>query len=157
MTCSYNNIKYDYLYSTRCLNESATPLSGLYVWQFVDEGFGGCAATGHAHGPVVGFVDDFLYLARHVHPDRAAFGQVAADHAVAVLVARPLPAGVWVGEVRGHAQFVTQPRVVCELGAVVVRDTGPGAGGGALVRDDARHEEPGPPFDPGVQVGRRPR
>ena len=37
-----------------------------------------------------------------------------ADHAVAVLVAAPLPAGIGVGEVRGHAQFVAQPRVaVC--------------------------------------------
>lgn len=54
-----------------------------------------------AHGPVGDLVDDLLYLARHDYRNRAAFGQVAADCAVAVLVARLLPAGIRVGEVRG--------------------------------------------------------
>lgn len=52
----------------------------------------------NAHGPVVGLVDDLLHFVRHVHRDCAAFGQVSVDHAVAVLAARPLRAGVRVGE-----------------------------------------------------------
>ena len=89
---------------------------------------GGRAVAEHAHGAVVDLVDDLPDLLCHVHPDLAAFGQIPADHAVAVLVASPLPAGVRVGEVRGHAQPVAQPFVVGELGAVVVRDADARAG-----------------------------
>lgn len=117
-------------------------------------------------GAVVDLVDDLPDLLCHVHPYLAAFGQIPADHAVAVLVASPPPAGVRVGEVRGHAQPVAQPFVVGELGAVVVRDADARAGrqrrehvqlrpdalAGGLVRNDAGHEEPGPPLHLGVQV-----
>lgn len=48
-------------------------------------------------------VDNLPQFPGHVHPDLAAFGQIPADHAVPVLVASPLPAGVQVGELRVHA------------------------------------------------------
>ena len=117
-------------------------------------------------GAVVDLVDDLPDLLCHVHPYLAAFGQIPADHAVAVLVASPPPAGVQVGEVRGHAQPVAQARVAGEPGAVVVRDAAARAGRqrrehrqlrpdafpGGLAGHDPGHEEPGLPLDLGVQV-----
>lgn len=86
--------------------------------------------------------------------DGRAFGRVAADHAVPVLVAAAPPRAVRVGEIRGHARFVAQLGVPGELGAVVMRH--PGAGGGrqpgehGLLRRHARpvaHLNPDdPPF-----------
>ena len=57
-----------------------------------------------------------------------AFGQAAADDAVAVLVAAPPPGTVGVGEARVHARPVAQPGVAGEPGAVVVRDADARAG-----------------------------
>lgn len=94
------------------------------------------------------------------------FGQVAADRAVAVLVAAAPALRVRGGEVGGHAEPFAQFRVAGELGAVVVRDAGPGPGrqrgeheelhsdafAGGLVGHDARHKETRAPFDLGVRV-----
>ena len=84
--------------------------------------------------------------------DGRAFGRVAADHAVPVLVAAAPPRAARVGEIRGHARFVAQPGVPGELGAVVMRHSGAGGGrqpgehgllrrharGGGLVGHDLR-------------------
>ena len=84
--------------------------------------------------------------------DGRAFGRVAADHAVPVLVAAAPPRAVRVGEIRGHARFVAQLGVPGELGAVVMRHSGAGGGrqpgehgllrrharGGGLVGHDLR-------------------
>ena len=86
------------------------------------------AVAEHSHGPVVGFVDDLLQFACHGGGDGRAFGQVAADDAVAVLVAAAPPRAVRVGEIRGHARFVAQLGVPGELGAVVMRHSGAGGG-----------------------------
>ena len=53
----------------------------------------------HAHGPVVGLVDDLPEPSCHTGFDDRAFGQAAADDAVAVLVAAPPPGTVGVGDV----------------------------------------------------------
>ena len=77
--------------------------------------------------------------------DGRAFGRVAADHAVPVLVAAAPPRAVRVGEIRGHARFVAQLGVPGELGAVVMRHSG--AGGGrqpgehGLLRRHARDQQ----------------
>ena len=53
----------------------------------------------HAHGPVVGLVDDLPEPSCHTGFDDRAFGQAAADDAVAVLIAAPPPGTVGVGDV----------------------------------------------------------
>ena len=53
----------------------------------------------HAHGPVVGLVDDLPELSCHTGFDGRAFGQAAADDAVAVLVAAPPTGTVGAGDV----------------------------------------------------------
>ncbi len=152
--------------ASRCLFRGATPLLVLQFQQFVGECLGGRPVVQHAHGTVVGLVDNLPQFPGHVHPDLAAFGQIPADHAVPVLVASPLPAGVRVGEVRVHARLVAQTRVAGEPGAVVVRDADARAGrqrGGhrqprpdafpcGLAGHDPGHEEPGLAFDLGVRV-----
>ena len=101
--------------------------------------------------------------------DGRAFGRVAADHAVPVLVAAAPPRAVRVGEIRGHARFVAQLGVPGELGAVVMRHSGAGGGrqpgehgllrrharGGGLVGHDCGHGETGAPPDLGVQAAAR--
>lgn len=101
--------------------------------------------------------------------DGRAFGRVAADHAVPVLVAAAPPRAVRVGEIRGHARFVAQLGVPGELGAVVMRHSGAGGGrqpgehgllrrharGGGLVGHDRGHGETGAPLDLGVRVAAR--
>ena len=120
----------------------------------------------HAHGPVVGLVDDLLEPSCHTGFDDRAFGQATADDAIAVLVAAPMPGTVGVGEVRVHAQLVAQPDAAGELGAVAVRDADPGGRrqrgehrqlrpdslACGFVWDDAGHEATGLAFDLGVQV-----
>ena len=68
----------------------------------------------------------------HGRVDARALGQVAADRAVAVLVAAAPARRVRGGEVGGHAEPFAQFRVAGELGAVVVRDAGPGAAASGL-------------------------
>ena len=126
----------------------------------------GGALAERSHGPVVGFVGDLLRFACHGGGDGRAFGRVAADHAVPVLVAAAPPRAARVGEIRGHARFVAQPGVPGELGAVVMRHSGAGGGrqpgehgllrrharGGGLVGHDRGHGETGAPPDLGVQA-----
>ena len=59
----------------------------------------GGAVAEHSHGSVVGFVDGLLRFACHGGGDGRAFGRVAADHAVPVLVAAAPPRAVRVGEI----------------------------------------------------------
>ena len=59
----------------------------------------GGAVAEHSHGPVVGFVDDLLEPSCHTGFDDRAFGQAAADDAVAVLVAAPPTGTVGAGDV----------------------------------------------------------
>ena len=142
------------------------PLLVLQFQQFVGECLGGRPVVQHAHGTVVGLVDNLPQFPGHVHPYLAAFGQIPADHAVPVLVASPPPAGVRVGEARVHARPVAQARVAGEPGAVVVRDAAARAGRqrrehrqprpdafpGGPAGHDPGHEEPGLPLDLGVRV-----
>ncbi len=53
-----------------------------------------------------------------------------------------------VGEARGHARFVAQPRVAGEPGAVVVRDAEPGGR-----RQRGEHRQPRPDAPLGGLVG----
>lgn len=59
--------------------------------------------------------------------DGRAFGRVAADHAVPVLVAAAPPRAVRVGGIRGHARFVAQLGVpgvdACRPGIMAMRRT----------------------------------
>ena len=59
--------------------------------------------------------------------DGRAFGRVAADHAVPVLVAAAPPRAVRVGGMRGHARFVAQLGVpgvdACRPGTMAMRHT----------------------------------
>ena len=152
--------------STRCLTPSATPSLRVQLWQFVHEGLGGGAVSQHAHGPVLGPVDDRLQFRGHVHRDGGAFGQVAADHAAPVLAASPLVRGVRVGEIGGHARGLHRQGVAGELAAVVHRHADPGplrqvseqgvlgpeGVGGAFVGDEPGLEVPGLALDLGVRV-----
>lgn len=76
-------------------------------------------------GRLLNLVDDHLDLVVHVHGDRGAFGQVAADHAVPVPVASAPPGAVGVGEVGEHAQGLDERAVRGELAAVVHRHADP--------------------------------
>lgn len=56
------------------------------------------------HGPVVDLGDDLVELVLADLAEVVAFGEVAAQLAVPVLVAAALPGAERVGEVAGHAQ-----------------------------------------------------
>lgn len=131
------------------------------------EGLGRGEAVQDEHGPVVDLGDGLVHVVLADLGEVGAFGEIAAELAVFVLVAAALPGAVGVGEVAGHAQGLVHDAVAAGLATVVPGaadaggggqggvdvQLGPAGGRGALVGHEAGDQETGAAFHAGVQAG----